>query len=283
MRGGRWAGACATLFVMGLSACDLLYEVHPPNAVRVIPPSHYLMWWQQVEACSGLSGNIERVRWWVEPGVNTVTGRGGAAGVYYEERHTIVLAGDWADHGPIVRHEMLHALSPTAGHPRELFRDRCGDVVSCSAGCAEEAGSPPVRGPEVARVPLDSLHITLEMVPATPATSLMNGHLMLVVFATNPFNHAIVVEFPDLGGVGGPRGFGYSLRGHPHGGGLSYNGFQYDAGVAYFQAGETKRGVFDFHLATERLRGMFEAGNYRARGLFDVHYSRDTLFFSIAP
>jgi hypothetical protein len=241
------------------------------------------MWWQQVEACSGLSGDLAKVSWWVEPGVNTVTGRGGAAGLYYEERHSIVLAGNWVDDGRVVRHEMLHALSPTTEHPRELFRDRCGDVVSCGGECVTEAGPPPVRGPEVVRVPLDSLHITLEMVPATPASSLMNGHMMLVVSATNPFNHAVVVEFPELGGVGGPRGFGYSMLEHPHGGGLFYNGFQYDAGVAYFGAGETKRGVFDFHLATMRARGMLDAGNYRAQGLFDVHKSRDTLFFAIAP
>ncbi len=47
-------------------------EPFPPNAVPLAPPIQYGLWWQMVESCSGLSGDLATVRWYVQPGVETL-------------------------------------------------------------------------------------------------------------------------------------------------------------------------------------------------------------------
>jgi hypothetical protein len=82
----------------------------PENAVRIDPLEPYALWWAQTEACSGRTGSMGAVEWYVVPDADAISSRiGDAAGYYDRVAGRIVLAGNWSLHGGLVRHEMLHA------------------------------------------------------------------------------------------------------------------------------------------------------------------------------
>lgn len=111
--------------------------------VAIQPPAVYAYWWQLTETCAGLTGSMSRVNWYELPDADSVEVEGSyASGFWLPWSNTIVLAGNHDMEGPLVRHEMLHALIH-GGHERDYFIDRCAGVVSCSEFCAEDAGGPP--------------------------------------------------------------------------------------------------------------------------------------------
>src|SRR5689334_7334027 len=89
-------------------------------------------------------------------------------GYWIQQGNPIVLAGSAQFNGPVVRHEMLHALVG-AGHSREQFLHRCGGVVACEDICLRDAGPPPASGPQVVEVTPDSLEIATVSTPALPS------------------------------------------------------------------------------------------------------------------
>lgn len=100
----------------------------PLGAVPLAAPTIYRSWHEKTEDCSGLSGQFTELKWYVVPGVSTFpTARGPQVGLWAEERgqHRIVLAGNYAEHEMVVRHEILHALLDRSGHPPEYFVERC--------------------------------------------------------------------------------------------------------------------------------------------------------------
>ena len=104
------------------------FEPADLGAVRFTPPPSYRAMWARAEACSGRSGDFERLTWWVVPGVRTFdydTDEPRADGLYERNRHTITLAGAVLMHPMVVRHEMLHALGFGGDHPDIPFRDPC--------------------------------------------------------------------------------------------------------------------------------------------------------------
>jgi hypothetical protein len=100
----------------------------PEGAVLVAAPAVYREWFQRTETCSGRSGNLDAVQFYVVPGVETFETRDGPqVGVWIGEggSHRIVIAGNYQGHEMVVRHELLHTLLRQTGHPEEYFVSRC--------------------------------------------------------------------------------------------------------------------------------------------------------------
>jgi hypothetical protein len=100
----------------------------PENAQQVIAPAEYQAWWAATEVCSGRSGDIEDIEWYIVPDAATFeTKNGEKVGLWSHssEGVRIVIAGNFADSELVVRHEMLHALLDREGHPSEYFEARC--------------------------------------------------------------------------------------------------------------------------------------------------------------
>ena len=100
----------------------------PDGAEAFVPPATYQAWWASTEGCSQIRGNLERIKWYVVPGVSTFpTTEGEKVGIRIltGDDVRIVIAGNYVEHEMVVRHEMLHALLNRAGHPAVYFQDRC--------------------------------------------------------------------------------------------------------------------------------------------------------------
>jgi hypothetical protein len=102
----------------------------PPGATALVQPDVFTVWWQEVEACSGATGDLSRVAWYQVPceaGENgfacEATPDGLCAGEWVSP-HTIELGGPnrffpggYATDEWTVKHEMLHDLLGTPDHP----------------------------------------------------------------------------------------------------------------------------------------------------------------------
>ncbi|MEO8140151.1 MAG: hypothetical protein ABI742_10920 [Gemmatimonadota bacterium] len=113
-----------------LAACEMLGppSALPAKALLVLPPVEYQTWWSETEACSGLSGNLDAVEWYIVPDAATFETDGGRkVGLWSHSNQgvRIILAGDYVDNELVVRHEMLHALLDREGHPSDYFESRC--------------------------------------------------------------------------------------------------------------------------------------------------------------
>lgn len=123
--------AFSILGVMALSGCAALtpsQAVLPAGAVPVTVSATYREWFARTEACSGRTGNLATVQFYVVPGVETFETRDGPqVGVWIGEgaSHRIVIAGNYQGNEMVVRHELLHTLLRQTGHPEEYFVNRC--------------------------------------------------------------------------------------------------------------------------------------------------------------
>lgn len=82
----------------------------PPGAIRIQAPRPYAFWWQMTEACSGRTGDIADIRWFVVPNADSFAVHGKQYNGYWFENNSIVIASTHRLVGQLVRHEMLHAL-----------------------------------------------------------------------------------------------------------------------------------------------------------------------------
>jgi hypothetical protein len=110
----------ASSALLVLAACGF----DPGDDSPMSPPAVYREWWAKTEACSGLSGDFDRVKWSVVPGNGFECASGTCAG-HWEPDHHVYLAEDWTTNEMVVRHEMLHDLLQRAGHPDPPFGDPC--------------------------------------------------------------------------------------------------------------------------------------------------------------
>jgi hypothetical protein len=125
----RTAG-CLLGAISLLAACETLGPPAPlpAGAELFAPPPDFRTWWARTEACSGQSGEMSRIEWYVVPGAHTVeTSLGPKVGLWSHSSAgvRIILAGDYVGSELVVRHEMLHALLDREGHPSEYFVARC--------------------------------------------------------------------------------------------------------------------------------------------------------------
>jgi len=107
-------------FATLLTACGF----DPAGSEVVEPPSVYREWWAKTEACSGLTGDFDRVEWMIVPGESFACSSGECVG-HWDPGHRIYVASDWAHHEMVVRHEMLHDLMRRRGHPSPPFGSGC--------------------------------------------------------------------------------------------------------------------------------------------------------------
>src|SRR5688572_9353357 len=128
----RPALASAAIALVAVSACvDVLGPGDiSPTPRRLQVQSVYQYWWAQVEACSGKSANMDRVRWlYVPNGATGFSWQGELVAGLWFEGHTIVLAEALILNDQTVRHEMLHDILGAVGHPSLYFEDLCGPLV----------------------------------------------------------------------------------------------------------------------------------------------------------
>lgn len=243
-----------------LSGCDLPTEPFPSGAVPFEPPQAYATWWQLTSACSGITGDFDAVRWYVVPGAETIPVRGREYhGAWYRDGNRIVLAERAQQSGPLVRHEMLHALIDRGGHPREYYRSRCGGIVVCHGECERETGDEPSPVNAESGTPTD-LEVGLEVVDGGPQSS-TPGWVGVMITVRNPDSRARRVRLSELSqSAKAAPTFGYELDrvgGGPRGG---LHEFVLDT-VVTFEAGETRRRLFDLWLPSREwvVRGFFNS------------------------
>jgi hypothetical protein len=247
-----------------LSACLLPTDPFPRNAVPLAPPIQYGLWWQMVESCSALTGDLAAVRWYVQPGVQTlqVSGLGvsDAVGVWFSSGNRILLTESSVADGPTVRHEMLHALlgsGESDPHPKLYFRERCGGILWCDGPCAIDGGPDPLPPLGAAVIDARDLLVSAQIVPAVDSGGQTGGYIALVISAQNPRPDPVWVR---LASVPGENGFASATYGYVGFGGDSYY-YVYGDSIA-FQGGETQRFALDI--------SSVPSGTFPVRPFFNI-------------
>lgn len=112
----------AALFASG---CTQPGNFEPVNARRMAPPAIYRTWWSQVEACTEVAAEFDRVDWYeADEILNTdeETRHIGAwlppHAIYIQKRYVLSESG--------VKHEIVHELLRTRGHELPLFAECAG-------------------------------------------------------------------------------------------------------------------------------------------------------------
>lgn len=255
----RWHFAALTS--LATLACGA--EGRVDGAVAFSPPAVYQRWWTLTEACSGLSGSLKRVQWMRAPATALQAAEGAGTVAYWSSRNNrIVLATNAIANGRIVRHEMLHALSRSRGHPASLFLARCAGVVRCDEACRGERGDSTLAG-IVRRVPLESLLMAISSDPEEPSTAVDDGFFHITVSVTNPAPHAVLVNVRT-----GDPAIAVSLS--PGDRRLISDHEVGDPRAAVFRAGERRQYVFDLRVSDPAGRVDIKPGAYQVRGHFDA-------------
>ncbi len=128
------AAARMALALAGVAAIGCEVPTRPNGTRLAATPAVFAVWWQEVERCAGVSGDLDRISWYVvpcEPGETgfrcEATPEGLCAGEW-RKPHTIELAGpnrilpegyvsdEWT-----VKHEMLHDLLGTPEHTTQFW------------------------------------------------------------------------------------------------------------------------------------------------------------------
>jgi hypothetical protein len=115
----RLRAALAPLVLL-LAGCG--YDIAGEQPME--PPAVYREWWAKTQACSGLSGEFERIQWQVVPGRSFECKSGQCVG-HWHPGHQIFIAEEWLHNEMVVRHEMLHDLLNGGGHPNPPFGQGC--------------------------------------------------------------------------------------------------------------------------------------------------------------
>jgi hypothetical protein len=234
--------------VAGISCGHLTDPPLPENALPLTPPPVYAGWWAMVEACSGIDGSLEGIHWFSTLGQlqDPNDNADAIAGYWSLAGNRIVLSTSDTIAGGVVRHEMLHALLRSTGHPRSAFLQACGGVVACGQACVRDAGPPTPPASGTPTIAPSGLEVTTAVSPATPSTAIDGGLATFTISVRNPFSHSVIVALSNSAG-GVPVSYGYTIR-DGSGGVLTNGDFALDIGVTYFAAGETKRDVIDFFV-----------------------------------
>jgi hypothetical protein len=261
--------------VTSAMACTELTAPLPSGAIAWSPPARFALWWRMTESCSGRQGDLRSIRWYIVPDAHSIEVEGDSVqGVTIGDR--IVLAGAFRGNGPLVRHEMLHALlRGTSGHPRDAFLVACNDVVVCDSVCEADAGgrpTPPLDAPEL--LPRD-VATRVEVVPGQPSASQDSGAVALIVSITNPLATPAWVRLEPPGSTD-PVGSTFGIA-------IDYN----DGGRCCAEWANTAIIGARFPLAAHETRrwvwdGELSAGDYGVRGWFNAD-TTPRFVFDVGP
>jgi hypothetical protein len=256
-----------------VAACVSITDPPLPQGAQLLSaPELYARWWAMTEACSGISGSFDAVTWYEVPDASSVQLNGRDVQAYWSlGSNRIVVAGNAALEGGLVRHEMLHALTQKGGHSRELYLGACAGVVDCDAACAADAGPPPAPDPAAVPVPPESLNVSVEVVPGALLETRDGEHLAIAVTAHNRANRPVLVDLPLAGQPDRRLGFAYDVSGPA--GSWTIAEPSLDPSRWTFAAGEKKRQVFDVYSATDARTDRFPPGDYLVRGSYGRHSS----------
>ena len=110
-------------------------EIDLSKAVKIEPSTQYIGWWNEIEACSGLSGDVHAVAFYVVPNDSIIkVGSETYWGYWIKSGNKIVLAEKWAASEKLVKHEEMHALLQSPLHPPTYFNGPCGDLTYAQEG-----------------------------------------------------------------------------------------------------------------------------------------------------
>lgn len=266
------------IVVAALTACASITDPQLPSGTRrFTPPPVYQTWWTMAQECSGRDGSLSNVEWYVVPGADFEHQGRMVSGYWSKASNRIVVAEKAVLDGPLVRHEMLHALEHDVEHKRSPFLERCGGVVVCITSCLSEAGRPPAPRPGLARVPAEAMLIDVRVNPAEPGQRIDEGHFRLMITVTNTRRDSVVVILPSSLDAAPPAAFNFVVRSETMG--LWYEERAWDPGMTTFGPGETRRAVYDFRTAArfDGLRAL-PPGSYNVRGGFGPAKSPQKLF-----
>jgi len=116
----KWACRLGASLLLLVGGCN----VDPANDIPLDPPPVYREWWAKTEACSGLSGDFDRLTFSTIEGPSFSCSSGQCAG-HWRNDHHIFLAGDWAMDEINGAARMLHDLIGRPGHPAPPFGEGC--------------------------------------------------------------------------------------------------------------------------------------------------------------
>jgi len=237
----------------------------PPTAQRIAAPSIYRRWWAMTAECSGSRESIESVEWFVVPGVTVFWYQGNlTSGFWSGAGNRIVLAEGALDDGAVVRHEMLHALQPAAGHSR-AFVGQCGGLVICLSACREAAGRAPRVSHALRRVDADAMQVDVAFDPPDQGSA-SDDHLTFTVTAHNPSTDSVVVDLASRTPV-----FRFELTSATD---TIRNAVpSWGSSEMVFGPGETRRAVFDFRASSVFAGFRTMEGAVAMRGGFGARWS----------
>lgn len=111
------------ILVAGLMACSSM-----GNTLHVEPinrDSQYRKWYRELEECSGLHGDYDRLTFYT---TTDHLHNGHTFDAYWErESGSIVLRKPWERES--VMHEMMHDLTQSTRHDPTYFNGRCGNLT----------------------------------------------------------------------------------------------------------------------------------------------------------
>jgi hypothetical protein len=246
----------------------------PSGAVPMDPPSVYSMWWRLTEACSGVNGDFDSVRWFQLTDVPQFAVRDTLYQSYWwANGNRIVIVGAKRLTGQLVRHEMLHALTGPH-HQREYFVDKCGGVVACEANCLQEAGPPSTPMPDAATIQGTDLAVETVVEPTKASLSTDSGWAAITISARNTRGVPAWLNLtPITPGQPSAATFGYVVECVVVACDSRSEYLYVVADKIGFDAGGFRRYVFDRQL---------QAGQYSVRGFFNVDTAQLTTF-QISP
>jgi len=116
----RSAPRLAAALVLILAGCNFAPDGDQPMAA----PSEYRAWFAATEACSGRTGDFDRIVWHLVDGEGFECPSGRCVG-RWNDNHHIYIASAYLNSELVVRHEMLHDLLGRPGHPDPPFGNGC--------------------------------------------------------------------------------------------------------------------------------------------------------------
>jgi hypothetical protein len=219
----------------------------PHGARQFTAPEQYRAWWALTEACSGLHGDFNSIKWYAVPNADSFPLEGGTVnGAWYGDPNRIVLGDSVMFDGSLVRHEMLHSLLQSGGHPRQQFLANCADIVVCIERCVSDAGGPPDTSQSAPILGPSLLPAAILIAPTTVSMSTDSGWATITVTVTNTTDHPARVQVPTSGST--PLTL---VLFHPNPGWAGVNEYQMDYYITLAPAGtpgSTRRVVFDLQV-----------------------------------